>query len=78
MYTAFIQVALSEDHEVGSFEYMDRVRAQVASKFPDVRTFFTSGSLQDAIRNQGQIAPIDVQVNTRDLGLTYNTALESP
>jgi multidrug efflux pump subunit AcrB len=75
MYTAFIQVALNDDHEVGSFEYMDRVRDQIAAKFPDVRTFFQSGSLQDAILNQGQPAPIDVQVNTRDLGLTYRTAL---
>jgi HAE1 family hydrophobic/amphiphilic exporter-1 len=75
MYTAFIQVSLNDDHEIGSYEYMDRVRDQIAAKFPDVRTFFQSGSLQDAILNQGQPAPIDVQVNTRDLGLTYNTAL---
>jgi multidrug efflux pump subunit AcrB len=75
MYTAFIQVALNDDHKVGSFEYMDRMRAQIAAKFPDVRTFFQSGSLQDAILNQGQPAPIDVQVNTRNLELTYNTAL---
>jgi multidrug efflux pump subunit AcrB len=50
------------------------VRADMASNFPDVRTFFQSGSMQDAILNQGQPAPIDVQVNTRDLGLTYSTA----
>src|ERR1700722_2814936 len=75
MYTAFIQVALNDGHEVGSYEYMDRVKAQIAARFPDVRTFFQSGSLQDAILNQGQPAPIDVQVNTRDLGLTYSTAL---
>jgi len=75
MYTAFIQVSLNDGHETGSYEYMDRVRAEIAAKFPDVRTFFQSGSLQDAILNQGQPAPIDVQVNTRDLGLTYNTAL---
>jgi multidrug efflux pump subunit AcrB len=30
--------------------------------------------MQDAILNQGQPAPIDVQVNTRDLNLTYATA----
>ncbi|HTW63461.1 MAG TPA: efflux RND transporter permease subunit [Bryobacteraceae bacterium] len=74
MYTAFIQVALNPDHETSSFDYMDRVKAEMASKFPDVRTFFQTGSLQDAILNQGQPAPIDVQVNTRDLTLTYNTA----
>jgi HAE1 family hydrophobic/amphiphilic exporter-1 len=74
MYTATIQVALSEGHTVSSFDYMDRVKAEMAAKFPDVRTFFQSGSLQDAILNQGQPAPIDVQVNTRDLNLTYATA----
>src|SRR6202522_932521 len=75
MYTATIQVALNSDHSVSSFDYMDRVKAAIAAKFPDVRTFFQSGSMQDAILNQGQPAPIDVQVNTRDLGLTYSTAL---
>ena len=49
-------------------------RDEMAAKFPDVRTFFQSGSMQDAILNQGMPAPIDVQVNTRDLGVTYNTA----
>jgi len=74
MYTATVQVALSEGHARGSFEYMDRVRDEMAAKFPDVRTFFQSGSMQDAILNQGQPAPIDVQVNTRDLNVTYATA----
>jgi len=74
MYTATIQVALNPGHDISSFDYMDRVKAGMAAKFPDVRTFFQSGSLQDAILNQGQPAPIDVQVNTRDLGLTYTTA----
>lgn len=74
MYTATIQVALNEGHIGSSFDYMDRVQAQMAAKFPDVRTFFQSGSMQDAILNQGQPAPIDVQVNTRDLNLTYSTA----
>jgi len=74
MYTATIQVALNEGHSGSSFDYMDRVKAEMAAKFPDVRTFFQSGSMQEAILNQGQPAPIDVQVNTRDLGLTYTTA----
>jgi multidrug efflux pump subunit AcrB len=73
-YTATIQVALNGDHKVGSLEYMDRVRHRMATEFPDVRAFFQSGSLQDAILNQGMPAPIDVQVNTRDLNLTYATA----
>ena len=76
MYTAFIQVALNGEHETTSFEYMGRLRSEIAAQFPEVRAFFQSGSMQDAILNQGQPAPIDVQVNTRDLGLTYNTAQE--
>ena len=74
MYTATIQVALNEGHKGDSFEYMDRVKHDLDANFPDVRTFFQTGALQDAILNQGQPAPIDVQVNTRNLGLTYSTA----
>ena len=73
-YTATIQVALNDEHSVSSLVYMDRVREKLASDFPDVRAFLQSGSLQDAILNSGMAAPIDVQVNTRDLNLTYNTA----
>jgi HAE1 family hydrophobic/amphiphilic exporter-1 len=75
-YTATVQVALNDGHSVGSLEYMDRVRRRMATEFPDVRAFFQSGSLQDAILNSGMPAPIDVQVNTRDLNLTYSTAQE--
>ncbi len=74
MYTATIQVALNAGHSRASADYMEQVRAQMAEKFPDVRTFFQSGSMQDAILNQGQPAPIDIQVNTRDLNVTFNTA----
>jgi multidrug efflux pump subunit AcrB len=74
MYMATIQVALNEGHHVSSFDYIDRVKAQFATQFPDVRAYFQSGSMQDAILNQGQPAPIDVQVNTRDLDVTYATA----
>ena len=73
-YTATIQVALNEGHAVGSLVYMDRVKNKMTTQFPDVRAFFQSGSMVDAILNSGMPAPIDVQVNTRDLGATYNVA----
>jgi multidrug efflux pump subunit AcrB len=73
-YTATIQVALNDGHSVSSFEYMNRMRAQIASKYPDLRTFFSSGSMVDAILNMGAPAPIDVQVSSRDLKTTYNAA----
>jgi multidrug efflux pump subunit AcrB len=73
-YTATIQAALNEDHQISSLVYMDRVKNELTSKFPDVRAFFQSGSMVDAILNSGMPAPIDIQVSTRDLPTTYNVA----
>src|ERR1700735_2438760 len=53
---------------------MEKVKNDLAAKYPDVRAFFQSGSMVDAILNSGMPAPIDVQVNTHDLDLTYSTA----
>ncbi len=75
-YTATVQVALSDSHKVSSFEYMDRVRTAMAKQFPDVRTFFQSGSMVDAILNMGMPAPIDVQVSSPELGQIYGVAQE--
>ena len=63
-YTATIQVALNEPHRLSSFEYMDRVQREMAKQLPEVRTFFSSGSMVDAILNMGMPAPIDVQVSS--------------
>ncbi|MBZ5605354.1 MAG: efflux RND transporter permease subunit [Acidobacteriia bacterium] len=73
-YTATIQVELKEDHKTGSFEYIDRMRRAIAQRYPDLRTFFSSGSMVDAILNMGMPAPIDVQVSSRDLQHTYDVA----
>ena len=75
-YTATIQVELNDSHKTGSFEYMDRVRNAIGRQYPQLRTFFSSGSMVDAILNMGAPAPIDVQVNSRDLETTYNAAEE--
>ncbi|MFZ1916002.1 MAG: efflux RND transporter permease subunit [Terriglobales bacterium] len=73
-YTATIQVALNEPHRVSSFEYMHRVQKQIAEKYPDVRTFFSSGSMVDAILNMGMPAPIDLQVSSSRLHEGYSVA----
>ena len=73
-YTATIQVALQDDHQLSSFEYMDRVRKEMSNQFPDIRTFFSSGSMVDAILNSGMPAPIDVQVSSRSLKQSYGVA----
>ena len=75
-YTATIQVALKEDHKISSAEYMSRVRRAVDAAYPDVRTFFSSGSMVDAILNSGAPAPIDIQVSSPRLGRSYDIAQE--
>jgi multidrug efflux pump subunit AcrB len=75
-YTATVQVALQESHQISSFEYMDRVRREIALRYPELRTFFSSGSMVDAILNMGMPAPIDVQVSSLRLGTTYRAALQ--
>jgi HAE1 family hydrophobic/amphiphilic exporter-1 len=66
-YSSTIQVALTPSHKISSFAYMDRVRRQIALEYPDLRTFFSSGSLVDSVLNMGMPAPIDVQVSSTDL-----------
>ncbi len=73
-YTATVQVQLNQPHKTTSFAYMDRVQKEIASQYPDIRTFFYSGSLVDAILNSGQIAPIDVQVSSPELPQIYGIA----
>ena len=75
-YTATIQVALDEEHKKSSFYYMDRVQKEMESQYPDIRTFFSSGSMVDAILNTGMPAPIDVQVSGRSLHQIYGVTQE--
>jgi HAE1 family hydrophobic/amphiphilic exporter-1 len=73
-YTATVQVQLKEPHKVSSFEYMTRVREAMAARYPEIRTFFSTGSMVDAILNQGAPAPIDVQLSSSNLPLIYSSA----
>ena len=66
-YTATVQVQLEDSHKLSSFEYMNRIQERMAKQLPEIRTFFSSGSMVDAILNQGAPAPIDVQVSSNDL-----------
>ena len=73
-YTATIQVALQDDHSKSSFWYMDQVQNEMARQFPDIRPFFSSGSMVDAVLNMGMPTPIDVQVSSPHLGQNYAVA----
>src|SRR3984893_7410087 len=73
-HTAFVEVSLKEGHQVGSYEYMRRVREQLSQKLPQLSSYFQSGGLVDAVINLGLPAPIDVQVSGNDLNQVYATA----
>ena len=73
-YTATIQVELNDSHKTSSFEYMERLRREIGRRYPDLRTFFSSGSMVDAILNMGMPAPIDVQISSGNLDHAYSIA----
>ncbi len=74
MHTAFVQVSLKEEHEVGSYEYMERVRRKLANDLPQVSAYFQAGGLVDSVVNQGLPAPLDIQVSDNDIGEAYAIA----
>lgn len=74
MHTAFIQVSLKEEHETGSYAYMEKVREKLTADFPDVATYFQAGGLVDSVVNQGKPAPIDIQISGTDLKQAYALA----
>ena len=73
-HTAFVQVSLKDDHKVGSYEYMNRVRLALRRDLPELSGYFQSGGLVDSVLNLGLPAPIDVQVSGMDLKRTFATA----
>jgi multidrug efflux pump subunit AcrB len=76
MHTAFVQVSLKPERTVSSFEYMNRLRTRLARECPELSIFFQTGSMVDAVLNQGLAAPIDVQVSGRDLEEIHEIALD--
>jgi multidrug efflux pump subunit AcrB len=73
-HTATVQVALAEQHRVGSYEYMERVRRSLRGELPHLSAYFQSGGMVDAVLNQGLPAPIDVQLNGSNLEAVYRSA----
>jgi HAE1 family hydrophobic/amphiphilic exporter-1 len=61
--TGQIMVALRSGHKRSTQHYEQAVRVALAQALPDVRTFFSSGSIIDAVLDFGALAPIDVQLS---------------
>jgi multidrug efflux pump subunit AcrB len=73
-YMATVQVQLQDEHRRSSFDYMQQVQDELSKQDPEIRTFFSSGSMVDAILNMGMPAPIDVQVSSSKLEQGYGIA----
>jgi multidrug efflux pump subunit AcrB len=73
-HTATVQVALKEDHRIGSYEYMARVRTAIQRELPYLSAFFQSGGMADAVLNQGLPAPIDVQLSGSNVETAFQAA----
>ena len=75
-HTAFIQASLKENHRVGSYDYMNRVRRRLHVELPQVGAYFQTGGLVDSVLNLGFPAPIDVQVSGSNLERSHEIATE--
>ena len=74
MDTAFVQTSLKQDPSIGSYEYMQRVRARLSREMPELTTWFQAGGLIDGVVNQGLPAPIDLQVSSMNIDGAYALA----
>jgi HAE1 family hydrophobic/amphiphilic exporter-1 len=75
-HSAFVLVNLKEHHKIGSYEYMNRVRAAIHKELPELTTYFQTGGLVDAVLNMGLPAPIDIQITGSNLEDSYSTAAD--
>jgi multidrug efflux pump subunit AcrB len=73
-HTSTVQVALKEGHRIGSYDYMERVRAAIERELPHLSVYFQSGGMVDAVLNQGLPAPIDVQLSGSNIETVYKSA----
>jgi multidrug efflux pump subunit AcrB len=73
-HTGFVQVSLTENHRMGSYDYMRRVRARLQHDLPQLSFYFQSGGLVDSVLNLGMPAPLDIQVSGNNLTQAYGVA----
>jgi len=61
--TGQIMVALRNGHTRSAAYYEEAIRVTLARELPNVKTFFSSGSIIDAVIDFGALAPIDIQLS---------------
>ena len=71
-------ISLTEDHKVGTAEYVRRLRTQLPARFPKLRFYFESADIVTQILNFGVPAPIDIQVTGVNRAATYTVGWQHP
>src|ERR1700691_4316407 len=74
MHTGFVQVGLKPEHQIGSYEYIRRIKKRMGEEMPELTPFFSPGTLVDAVVSMGAPAPIDVQIVGANLAADNNFA----
>ena len=75
--TAFLTVTLnSAGRSTKTSEYVKRLRAKLAEKFPQDQFLFVTGGIINAALNEGVAAPINVQVSAGTVAATRKAAEE--
>jgi CzcA family heavy metal efflux pump len=72
----FLNVQLSEDHQVSAQEYVRRLRQRLPKEFPGVSFAYDTGGLLTAALNFGLPSPIDIQVTGNSLEVAQKIASE--
>jgi multidrug efflux pump subunit AcrB len=72
---AEVLIALGREHRP-SLEYAQRIRKNVEQEFPGTHVYFQPADIVSRVLNFGLSAPIDVQVESADLGKTLPIALK--
>ncbi len=73
--TAFLVVNLAQSgRSTSTDQYVERLRALFADRFPREQFLFTSGSIVNAALNEGAPTPINIQISGGSLALCRNAA----
>ncbi len=61
--SGFVMIALKPEHRVSTWDYVAKLKKLLPARMPEIRAFFSSGSIIDSVLNFGLAAPIDIQVS---------------
>jgi multidrug efflux pump subunit AcrB len=69
-----MMVALKPEHKISTWSYVRTLRRMLPREIPQLKAFFSSGSIIDSVLNFGLAAPIDVQFSGPTYGPLFRAA----